>query len=198
MFLCSYKGFLTWEYLYPFKPPLRAQAENQVDWVKFKHKYKSWNCTFKKINRFWQKIDPESLRLWCRPLWSLRTERCFKLKKWYYDLKELLSLLQMIIGNGDVIWTVAILCLSPFHFSIKCLLQEIPKKNQTKPKNQTTTKKPNNNNKTLVKKKAFLRHLHQMQNLIIKITRNIENNIMAVSQIDRRHWNHGQNWLCYW
>lgn len=30
----------------------------------------------------------------------------------------------MILGNGDVIWTVAILFLYPFYFSVKCLLQK--------------------------------------------------------------------------
>lgn len=44
----------------------------------------------------------------------------------------------MVIGNGDVIWTVAILCLYPFYFSVKCLLQ----------KNLNKTQKPNNNQKT--------------------------------------------------
>lgn len=54
-------------------------------------------------------------------------------------------------------------------------------KTKQQPKNQTKQQNPRK------KKSVFLRHLYQMQNLITKITRNIANNITAVSQIDRRH-----------
>lgn len=119
-------------------------------------------------------------------MWLLRTDNCFKLKQWYHGLKELLNHLLMIMGDRDVIWIVSILFLCPFYFSVKYLLKK------------ETHKKPNKIQIKTQPQLVFYPNFYQMQNLITKVKRNIENNITAVSQIDRRHWNHIQNWLCCW